>query len=119
MSGLDVAVDVPEAGAAAHHGPWALARRRLVRNRTAMASLVVLIIVVATAAAAPWYASHVADVDPFESNVSGTTTVGGTRVPVVAPNASGLGSSPIGPTLEGHYFLGADSQGRDVMARLL
>ncbi len=38
---------------------------------------------------------------------------------VVAPNASGLGSTPLGPTLEGHYFLGADSQGRDVMARVL
>ena len=50
MSGLDVAVDVPEAGAAAHHGPWALALRRLVRNRTAMASLAVLIVVVLSAA---------------------------------------------------------------------
>ena len=119
MSGLDVAVDVPEAGAAAHHGPWALALRRLVRNRTAMASLVVLIVVVLTALAAPLYAEHVAEVDPFESNVTGTTTVDGKTVPVVAPNASGLGSTPIGPTLEAHYFLGADSQGRDVMARLL
>jgi peptide/nickel transport system permease protein len=119
MSGLDVAVDVPEAGAAAHHGPWALALRRLVRNRTAMASLVVLIVIVLSAFAAPWYASQIAEVDPFESNVTGTTTVDGKTVPVVAPNPSGLGSSPIGPTLEGHYFLGADAQGRDVMARLL
>jgi peptide/nickel transport system permease protein len=119
MSGLDVAVDVPEAGAAAHHGPWALALRRLVRNRTAMASLVVLIVVVASAFAAPYYANHIADVDPFESNVTGTTTVDGKTVAVVAPNPSGLGSTPIGPTLEAHYFLGADSQGRDVMARLL
>jgi peptide/nickel transport system permease protein len=119
MSGLDVAVDVPEAGAAAHHGPWALALRRLVRNRTAMASLAVLIVVVASAFAAPYYANHIAEVDPFESNVTGTTTVDGKTVPVVAPNPSGLGSTPIGPTLEAHYFLGADSQGRDVMARLL
>ena len=41
------------------------------------------------------------------------------EVAVVAPNASGLGSTPIGPTLEGRYFLGADAQGRDVMARML
>lgn len=32
----------------------------------------------------------------------------------------GLGYTPIGPTWEiGNYFLGADNQGRDVMARLL
>jgi peptide/nickel transport system permease protein len=32
----------------------------------------------------------------------------------------GLGVTPIGPTWEiGHYFLGADNQGRDVAARLL
>ena len=45
--------------------------------------------------------------------------VDGKRTPVIAPNASGLGSTPIGPTLRGHYFLGADTQGRDVAARLL
>ena len=32
----------------------------------------------------------------------------------------GLGYTPIGPTWQlGNYFLGADNQGRDVMARLL
>src|SRR3954465_6919967 len=119
MSGLDGAVDVPETGATAHHGPWALALRRLLRNRTAMASLAVLIVIVLSAFAAPWYAANVAEVDPFESNVSGTTTVDGKTVPVIQPNPSGLGSTPIGPTLEAHYFLGADNQGRDVMARML
>jgi peptide/nickel transport system permease protein len=118
MSAVDVAVGVPEADAG-HHGPWALALRRLLRNRTAMASVVVLAVIVITAAAAPYYAKHIAQVDPFESNVTGTTTVDGKKVPVIQPNPSGLGSTPIGPTLEGHYFLGADSQGRDVMARLL
>jgi len=34
--------------------------------------------------------------------------------------ALGIGTTPIGPTWDvHHYFLGADSQGRDVMARLL
>ena len=37
----------------------------------------------------------------------------------IAANASGLGTEPIGPTLSARYFLGADSQGRDVAARLL
>jgi peptide/nickel transport system permease protein len=119
MSAADVAIDVPETGAAAHRGPWALALRRLLRNRSAMASVVVLVLIVLSSALAPWYASHVAQVDPFESNVSGTTTVDGKTVPVIQPNPSGLGSTPIGPTLERHYFLGADEQGRDVMARLL
>src|SRR3954451_8066049 len=84
-----------------------------------MASVGVLVVIVLACAAAPWYAEHVAQVDPFESNVTGTTVVDGKEVPVVQPNPSGLGSTPIGPTLEAHYFLGADSQGRDVMARLL
>jgi peptide/nickel transport system permease protein len=119
MSTLEVAVEVPETGAAVHHGPWALALRRLRRNRSAMASLVALVLLVLSCVAAPWYAKHVAEVDPFESNVSGTTVVDGKTVPVIQPNPSGLGSTPIGPTLEAHYFLGADSQGRDVMARLL
>jgi peptide/nickel transport system permease protein len=110
---------VPEHGAAARRGPWALARRRLVRNRSAMASLVVLVLITLSAAGAPWYAAHVAHTDPFDSNVSGTTTVHGKRVRVIQPNPSGLGSTPIGPTLRANYFLGADNQGRDVMARLL
>src|SRR3954453_22320244 len=118
MSAVDVAVGVPEADAG-HHGPWALALRRLLRNRTAMVSVAVLVVIIATAAAAPLYAEHIAQVDPFASNVTGTTTVDGKTVPVIQPNPSGLGSTPIGPTLEAHYFLGADSQGRDVMARLL
>ena len=37
-----------------------------------------------------------------------------------APTGLGLGVTPIGPTWDpAHYFLGADNQGRDVMARLL
>jgi len=40
---------------------------------------------------------------------------------VLAENAEGLGLgvTPIGPTWGSAYFLGADAQGRDVMARLL
>jgi peptide/nickel transport system permease protein len=119
MSAVDVAVGVPEPDAADHPGPWKLALRRLLRNRSAMASVAVLVVIALSAAAAPLYAKHVAGVDPFESNVSGTTTVGGKTVPVIKPNPSGLGSAPLAPTLERHYFLGSDAQGRDVMARLL
>jgi peptide/nickel transport system permease protein len=41
---------------------------------------------------------------------------------VLTPSSTGLGLgvTPIGPTWEpAHYFLGADNQGRDVLARLL
>jgi peptide/nickel transport system permease protein len=107
---------------AAGLGPYTLARRRLLRNRTAMVSLVVFLLVVAACLAAPLYAQHVAHVNPFESNVSGTTIVHGKEVPVLQQGAGalGLGTTPIGPTWDfHHYFLGADGQGRDVMARLL
>jgi peptide/nickel transport system permease protein len=100
-------------------GPWRIALRRFGRQRSAVAAAVALAVIVAACLAAPWYAEHVAETDPFGSNINGTTVVDGRKVDVVAPNPSGLGSSPLKPTLERHYFLGADAQGRDVMARLL
>ena len=102
--------------------PWVLARRRLLRNRVAMAMLVVLALIVALCLAAPLYAHHVAHTDPFRSNLDATTVVDGKTVPVMEQEAGGLGLgvTPIGPTWEpAHFLLGADSQGRDVAARLL
>jgi peptide/nickel transport system permease protein len=107
---------------AAGLGPYTLARRRLFRNRTAMASLVVFALVVLACLAAPIYAHDIAHVDPFQSNVNGTTIVNGKTVPILQEGggALGIGTTPIGPTWDfHHYFLGADGQGRDVMARLL
>ncbi len=107
---------------AAGLGPYALARRRLLRNRTAMVSLVGLRAGRDRVPAAPIYAHHIAHVDPFQSNVNGTTIVNGKTVPVLQEGggALGIGTTPIGPTWDfHHYFLGADGQGRDVMARLL
>lgn len=116
----DPAVPRAPAGLAARPaGPWTVARRRLLRQRGALASAVILAVIVVACLAAPLYARHVAQTDPFGSNVNGTTVVDGRRVEVVAPNPSGLGNRPLGPTLGRHYFLGADAQGRDVMARLL
>lgn len=103
-------------------GPWRLALGQLRRNNAAMASLIVLVVVVIACSAAPLYASVVARTDPFASNVSGTTVVGGKTMPVLAASDTGLGLgvTPIGPTWDpAHYFLGSDNQGRDVMARLL
>ncbi|WP_329244351.1 ABC transporter permease [Streptomyces sp. NBC_01478] len=103
-------------------GPWRTAGADLLRNRSALAAAVVLFLVVLAALCAPLYAHHIAHTDPFQSHVSGTTVVDGKTVPVLTPSSTGLGLgvTPIGPTWDpAHYFLGADNQGRDVMARLL
>jgi peptide/nickel transport system permease protein len=102
--------------------PWRLAGRRLRRNRPAMISAVVFLLIVLACLLAPVYAHDVAHVDPFASNVSGTTIVNGKRVSLLQQGGGALklGETPIGPTWDfHHYFLGADNQGRDVMARLL
>lgn len=104
------------------YGPWRTALGQLRRNRAAMASLAVFFLVVVVTLLAPVYAGSIAHTDPFASNVAGTTVIGGQTVPVLEPSTTGLGLgvTPIGPTWDpAHYFLGADGQGRDVMARLL
>ncbi len=102
--------------------PWALARRRLLQNRVAMTMVGVLVVIVALCLCAPLYARYVAHTHPFRSNLDGSTIVNGKTVPVMRDSTTGLGLgvTPIGPTWDlHHYFLGADSQGRDVAARLL
>lgn len=112
----------PAAPGAAGASPWALARRRLRRNKVAMAMLGVLTVIVVACLAAPLYAGYIANTDPFRSNLDGTTVVDGKTVPVMQEESAGLGLgvTPIGPTWDPqHFFLGADNQGRDVAARLL
>ena len=101
--------------------PWRIAGRRLVRNRLAMAALGLFVLIVVVSLLAPFYADHVAKTNPFESNLTGTTTVDGKEVDVVQATSTGLGLGevPIGPTWQTNYFIGADNQGRDVMARVL
>ena len=95
-------------------GPWRLALRRLRRNKSALAFGFVFILMVATCLAAPIWADKVAKTTPTANNLTGTIVVDGKRVNVVS-----LDGTPIGPTWQGRYFLGADSNGRDVMVRLL
>lgn len=112
----------PARTARAGQGPWAAAFAQLRHNRAALGSLVVLVLVIMVSLLAPLYAHDIAHTNAFQSNINGTTIVNGKTVPVLQPNTSGLGLgvTPIGPTWSpAHYFLGADSQGRDVMARLL
>jgi len=77
----------------------------------------VLAAIVLACLLAPLYASQVSKTDPFRSNVNGTAF----GLDVLAENTAGLGLgvTPIGPTWRGPYLLGADTQGRDVAARLL
>jgi peptide/nickel transport system permease protein len=102
-------------------GPWATAIRKLCRDRPAVASLIVLLAIVLVCLFAPLYAAF-ANTDPFKSTIDATIELGGRELPVMEQSTEGLGLgfTPIGPTWQiGNYFLGADNQGRDVMARLL
>ena len=105
----------------ASRGPWATAAAKLRQDRAAMVALAALLLIGLACLAAPLYAARVSGTDPFASNISGSVTVDGQDVPVMQAETEGLGfgTTPIGPTWRGTYFLGADTQGRDVMARLL
>ena len=74
--------------------PWAIAGRRLVRNRLAMASLGLFVLIVVLSFLAPVYAKHVAHTDPNTPHISATTTVNGKQVEVLQPSAGGSTTSP-------------------------
>ncbi len=102
-------------------GPWATAFHRLRHDRTALVALAVFLAVVVACLLAPVYAWW-AGVQPFKSTLDAVILLNGEQRPVMELPTTGLalGYTPIGPTWElGNYFLGADNQGRDVMARLL
>jgi peptide/nickel transport system permease protein len=114
MSASSVEVEA-FAGGPATPGTWALAWRRLRRNRTAMASLGVFVgVMVACFPGAPLWVKYVSHHGPNQQNLEGTVTVSGKKVPVV-----GLDGTPIGPGWRGAYLLGADSNGRDLFVRIL
>jgi peptide/nickel transport system permease protein len=112
----------PGGPAVAGRSPWALAGRRLVRNRIALGGLVLFLLIVAVSFAAPIYSNDIAHTNPFQNNLNGHTIVNGKRVPLMQQGGGllHLGETPIGPTLDvHHYFLGADENGRDVASRVL
>src|SRR5690242_14694935 len=104
----------PEEHAPPGIGPYALAWRRLRRNKTALAFGALFLFVVIICMLAPVYAKHIAHTTPTANHVSDTFTIGGKEHDVVS--VSGI---PTGPTWHGRFFLGADSNGRDVAVRLL
>jgi peptide/nickel transport system permease protein len=93
----------------------------LARNRIALAALALFVLIVVVSFLAPLYAHRIAHTDPFTSNFSGKTVVDGKSVDVMQQGGGGLGLgvTPLGPTWRSNYFMGADNQGRDVMARVL
>ena len=117
-----IVLDLEETGGdVVGRSPWELAGRRLLRNKLALGALALFILIVAISLAAPLYASHIAHTDPFASNLSGTFELNGKTVQVIQQGTGklGLGETPVGPTWHSKYFIGADQQGRDVMARVL
>jgi peptide/nickel transport system permease protein len=102
----------------AERGPWALALRRFLRNRLAVAFLGVFILIVLFVLAAPLWADHVAHTGPNQEHTVEQLTVDGEQKDVVTPEGK-----PIGPqwfAADGKFFLGADSRlGRDEMVRLM
>ncbi|NVN01762.1 ABC transporter permease [Asaia spathodeae] len=95
--------------------------RFLYRRKSAAAALGMLLVLILCALSAPLYA-RIVGVDPMESSLAGTVLRDGKRVDIMQPNNNPLhlGLSPIGPSWRwGAYALGADSQGRDIAARLL
>jgi len=99
-------------------GPWALAGRRFLRNRTAVAAAVVFALIVVFVLSAPLWADRVAGTGPNQSHTLEKIEVGGEERDVVS--VEGL---PIGPQwlgAGGKFFLGADGRlGRDEMVRLM
>jgi len=96
-------------------GIYALAWRRLRRNKVAMFFGILFLLLVLLCLLAPVYSQDVAHIGPDTENITSTVTVGGKTETVLS--AVGI---PIGPTWQlQHYFLGADGNGRDLAVRLL
>jgi peptide/nickel transport system permease protein len=104
----------PEEHAPPGIGPYALAWRRLRRNKTALAFGSLFLLVVIMCLLAPVYAKHVAHTTPTANHLTDQIKVGGKLKDVVT--VEGI---PTGPTWHGRFFLGADGNGRDVAVRLL
>jgi peptide/nickel transport system permease protein len=95
-------------------GPYRLALRRLRRNRIALAFGALLLLIVILCLLAPVYANDIAHTGPNTQHITEQITVNGKQEYVLS-----IQGVPIGPTWHSHFFLGADSNGRDLAVRLL
>lgn len=99
-------------------GPWALAGRRLRRNKVALFSLAVFLLIVTCCLLAPVWANQVAHTGPNTTHTLEKLHVGGEVREVVEPSGKSIG--PQWFEAGGKFFLGADGHlGRDEMVRLL
>jgi peptide/nickel transport system permease protein len=98
------------------HGlsPSRLALRRLKRDKAAIAFGILFLLVVGLCLAAPLWANGPANTDPYKNHLTDTVVVDGKKTNVVS-----LDGVPIGPTWQGEFLLGADTNGRDTAVRLL
>jgi peptide/nickel transport system permease protein len=104
------AEEAPRAGV----GPYRLAAVRLRRNKVALFFGALFLVIVVLCLLAPVYADKIAHTGPNENHVTEQIRVDGKLKDVVSPEGI-----PIGPTWQGHFFFGADQNGRDVAVRLL
>jgi peptide/nickel transport system permease protein len=95
-------------------GPYALAWRRLRRNKLALAFGALFVVIVVLCLLAPAYANDIAHTGPNDEHITQVIKVGGKPTDVVS--VIGI---PIGPTWHSQFLLGADSNGRDVAVRAL
>jgi peptide/nickel transport system permease protein len=107
-----------DAGDGRSAGPWALAWRRLRRNKVALFSLAVFLLIVICCLLAPVWANHVAHTGPNTTHTLEKLHVNGEVREVVEPSGKAIG--PQWFEAGGKFFLGADGHlGRDEMVRLL
>jgi peptide/nickel transport system permease protein len=119
-TGTELSADIPTeliaegAELRAGIGPYKLAWRRLLRNRTALFFGGVFLLIVVLCLLAPAYSSDIAHTGPNDNHITESIKVGGKVEQVVS-----LIGLPIGPTWHSKFFLGADPNGRDLAVRLL
>ncbi len=99
-------------------GPWAIAWRRLRRNKFALFALGVFFLILICCLLAPVWANHVAHTGPNTTHTLEKLHEGGEVKEVVEPSGKAIG--PQWFSAGGKFFLGADGHlGRDEMVRLL
>ena len=111
---MNTSADAAPAAVLAGASPWRLSLRRLRANRIALVFGALFIVLVALCLAAPLWANHVAHTDPYKNHLTDQIVIDGKKTDVVS-----LDGIPIGPTWQGEFFLGADTNGRDTAVRLL
>jgi peptide/nickel transport system permease protein len=116
--GPDAAFPPAPEGVSGERGPWYLAYKRFIRNRLAVAFLILFFLIIVFVLAAPLWANNVAHTGPNQSHTLEKLHVNGEVHEVVTPEGRPIGPQWFGAG--GKFFLGADSRlGRDEMVRLM